>query len=140
MCGSARKRQPRREAGTQSQQGPRGRLGCRRGFRDPSEILFLCAMVPGERCPPRPALGHPRLGLGRTTGGSAVAVESTILIADPDAESRKFLRRLLNAQGHIVVTVQDGKEFQKVVETEQPDLIMLDAAMPDGGGVTMARR
>ncbi len=69
-----------------------------------------------------------------------MAVESTILIADPDAQSRKFLRRLLNGQGHIVVTVQDGKEFLKIIETEQPDLIMLDTAMPDGGGVTMARR
>lgn len=69
-----------------------------------------------------------------------MAIESTILIADPDADSRKFLRRLLNGQGHVVVAVRDGKEILRVIEAEQPDLIMLDAAMPDGGGLTVARR
>ncbi len=69
-----------------------------------------------------------------------MALESTILVADPDVESRRFLRRLLNAQGHVVLTVQDSKEVLKLIETEQPDLVMLDAAMPDGNGLTMARR
>ncbi len=69
-----------------------------------------------------------------------MALESTILVADPDAESRRLLRRLLNAQGHIVLTVQDGREVLKLIEAEQPDLVMLDAAMPDGNGLTMARR
>jgi putative two-component system response regulator len=69
-----------------------------------------------------------------------VSIESTILVADPDSNSRKFLRRLLNGQGHVVVTLQDGTEILRVIEAEHPDLIMLDAAMPDGGGLTMARR
>lgn len=59
-----------------------------------------------------------------------MAAETRVVIADSDAQSRKYLKAILNQAGHVVVgEADDGLEALKLVRTRQPDLVILDAKM-----------
>lgn len=59
-----------------------------------------------------------------------------ILIADDDPGAREMLSRICAFQGHEVTHVGDAARAKASFDRLQPDLVLLDLAMPLGGGST----
>lgn len=53
-----------------------------------------------------------------------------ILIVDDSALSRRILRTILIAEGHNIIEATDGLVGIETYVMEQPDLVLLDMAMP----------
>ncbi len=64
----------------------------------------------------------------------------TILVVDDETEIRKMLVRLLTRAGHHVVEADRGLSALRLVKERQPDLIVLDAMLPEVHGFEIARR
>jgi DNA-binding response OmpR family regulator len=64
----------------------------------------------------------------------------TILIVDDEADIRKLCRRLLAEKGHRVVEADRGLTALRLVKEETPDLILLDAMLPEIHGFDIAKR
>ncbi len=54
----------------------------------------------------------------------------TILIVDDDAANRSILARLLEMRGFRICTGGDGPEALRLIESEQPHLVLLDRKLP----------
>lgn len=63
-----------------------------------------------------------------------------ILIADDDPLVGDIVRYTLSERGHVVGVVDNGQDALRVLETKQPDLVILDCSMPGLGGVDVLRR
>ena len=75
--------------------------------------------------------------------GAPVAAQDgskTILIIDDEAEIRKMLSRLLSHQGYRVLEAERGHQALRLVKECAPDLIVLDAMLPEVHGFEIARR
>jgi two-component system KDP operon response regulator KdpE len=84
-------------------------------------------------------LGNPertrlRLADYSSLGGATMSVR--ILVVDDAPEIRGLLKRTLTGHGHIVELAEDGLEGVQKARSWQPDLILLDLAMPRMGGLT----
>ncbi|MES1176834.1 MAG: response regulator [Myxococcales bacterium] len=64
----------------------------------------------------------------------------TVLIIDDEAEIRKMLSRLLSHKGHRVIEAERGHQALRMVKEYAPDLIVLDAMLPEVHGFEIARR
>jgi DNA-binding response OmpR family regulator len=64
----------------------------------------------------------------------------TILVVDDETEIRKMLVRLLTRAGHHVVEADGGLLALRLVKERHPDLIVLDAMLPEVHGFEIARR
>jgi DNA-binding response OmpR family regulator len=64
----------------------------------------------------------------------------TVLIIDDEAEIRKMLSRLLSHKGHRVLEAERGHQALRMVKEYAPDLIVLDAMLPEVHGFEIARR
>src|SRR6187402_2861284 len=76
-------------------------------------------------------------------GSSPAASEpsgKTILVVDDEGEIRKLLVRLLTRAGHHVIEADRGLVALRLVKERQPDLIVLDAMLPEIHGFEIARR
>ena len=62
-----------------------------------------------------------------------------ILIADDDASVREMLALILQSRGHEVVDAADAAEALEAFDASQPDVLLVDLAMPEGGGLRVAR-
>jgi DNA-binding NarL/FixJ family response regulator len=64
-----------------------------------------------------------------------------ILIADDDAAIRRLLRRLIETHGGwtVCADARDGQEAVEKTEELNPDVVVLDLAMPDMNGLQAAR-
>ncbi len=65
---------------------------------------------------------------------------STILVVDDDRLTRQILSRLLEPEGHRIVTVGDGQEAFERAGQILPDVILLDVLMPGMDGYELCRR
>lgn len=63
-----------------------------------------------------------------------------ILIVDDEADIRKMLRRVLEELGYRVVEADRGKLALQMVKLEAPDMLILDAMLPEIHGFDIARR
>lgn len=63
-----------------------------------------------------------------------------ILVVDDEEEIRKLVRRLLTDRGHAVIEADRGLIALRLVKEETPDLIVLDAMLPEVHGFDIARR
>jgi adenylate cyclase len=63
-----------------------------------------------------------------------------ILVVDDTPHNVKMLVDLLAAKGYATVTAASGQEGLEKVETEQPDLVLLDVMMPGMDGYEVCRR
>ena len=63
-----------------------------------------------------------------------------ILMVDDDLRMRELLQRYLTDQGFFIKSVSDGKEMDKILETEQFDLLVLDLMLPGEDGLAICRR
>ena len=64
----------------------------------------------------------------------------TILIVDDLADARDVLARLLRLGGYKSVTAEDGHTALAAVESDAPDLVLLDLTMPGMDGVEVLRQ
>ncbi len=63
-----------------------------------------------------------------------------ILIAD-DSETQVYqLRKMLEVDGHEVLTAHDGTDAVAVAQAELPDLILMDVVMPQLNGFQATRQ
>jgi DNA-binding response OmpR family regulator len=63
-----------------------------------------------------------------------------VLIVDDDPPSRKMTAFLLQEEGYIVLTAEDGQQALEMIDREQPDLVILDVMMPHVDGLEVCRR
>lgn len=62
-----------------------------------------------------------------------------ILIADDNDSDRLILQTIVRKEGHIVYTARDGQEAIQIFKEQSPDLVLLDALMPNVDGFEAAR-
>jgi putative two-component system response regulator len=75
------------------------------------------------------------------TDASAPASRRTrILVADDTDSIRALFQKLLSADGHEVITVEDGLEALSAAERHRPDVVLLDVGMPGLDGIEVCRR
>ncbi len=67
-------------------------------------------------------------------------LNSTILIAEDNEDSRAVLRTFLELEGYRVLEACDGEEAVEVARRAQPDLIIIDLNMPKLGGFAAAEQ
>jgi DNA-binding response OmpR family regulator len=67
-------------------------------------------------------------------------MQPLILIVDDDAELSTMLVELLEREGWATFTVLTAGDGERAVVARQPDLVLLDAMLPDGNGFDLARR
>jgi len=65
---------------------------------------------------------------------------STILVVDDYTDNRMLLAAWLRAKGYNVVEAQNGKEGVAQANRANPDLILMDLAMPELDGIEATRQ
>ncbi len=55
---------------------------------------------------------------------------SVILVADDDSQVLRLVTRSLQVEGYTVIVARDGQQALEAMETEAPDLVLLDILMP----------
>jgi DNA-binding response OmpR family regulator len=76
-------------------------------------------------------------GMGPSKAGGS---GKRILVVDDEEDIRKLVRRLLTDKGHHVIECDRGLVALRLVKEESPDLILLDAMLPELHGFDIARR
>ena len=64
----------------------------------------------------------------------------TVLVVDDEAEIRKLLRRVLEERGYRVLEADRGLVALRMVKEHPPDVIILDAMLPEVHGFDIAKR
>ena len=64
---------------------------------------------------------------------------AAILVVDDESNIRRMVARLLEAEGHRACEAGDGRAALAAVEEEEPDLVLLDLAMPELDGLSALR-
>jgi DNA-binding response OmpR family regulator len=54
----------------------------------------------------------------------------TILVVDDEPDIRQSVKMILEKNGYIVITAEDGDKCLSIVKQTKPDLILLDIMMP----------
>ena len=67
------------------------------------------------------------------------ALATKVLVADDDELLRTLMEHKLTAAGYEVVTATDGSEALALAAREHPDVIVLDAMMPQRDGFEVLR-
>lgn len=68
------------------------------------------------------------------------ATGKTILVVDDEDDIRKLCKRILTEKGHAVIEADRGLAALRMVKEETPDLILLDAMLPEIHGFDIAKR
>jgi two-component system cell cycle response regulator DivK len=63
-----------------------------------------------------------------------------VLYVEDTFENRMLIRRILQADGFTVLEAESAREALQVLQTETPDLILMDINMPDMDGYTLTQR
>ena len=69
-----------------------------------------------------------------------MTASAKILVVDDTPHNVKLLADLLAVKGYVVVTASSGAQALEKVETEQPDLVLLDVVMPEMSGYEVCRK
>ncbi|MBH0192589.1 MAG: response regulator, partial [Nitrospira sp.] len=67
-------------------------------------------------------------------------MRAKILIVDDDPDIRLSLQNRISFMGHDPVTAMDGKEALRVIQEEEPDLVLLDLELPLLSGLDLLRQ
>jgi DNA-binding response OmpR family regulator len=72
--------------------------------------------------------------------GGDLGQSGEILVVDDDPANRDLLARRLGRQGYHATCMESGDAALKFLETEEPDLVLLDLVMPGMDGEAVLRR
>jgi two-component system cell cycle response regulator DivK len=61
----------------------------------------------------------------------------TILYVEDNKDNRTLVRRVLNAEGYDVLEAGNAAEALEVLDTDRPNLILMDINMPDMDGYAL---
>jgi diguanylate cyclase (GGDEF)-like protein len=101
--------------------------------------VCVCGQVP-------PARAHRSTDCPTASVEAAAAVAQAdgaplrVLIVDDDAQVRALCRGILEREGHVVSEASDGLEALRAVTACSPDIIVMDALMPNLDGLECTRR
>ncbi|WP_051340546.1 response regulator [Azospirillum halopraeferens] len=76
---------------------------------------------------------------GITDGASPHLPPLCVLAVDDNAINRDIIRRLLERDGHTVLTAADGDEAVRMAGAVDVDLVLMDLQMPEMDGLTATR-
>lgn len=65
---------------------------------------------------------------------------SKLLIVDDEIDIREFAKNFFKKRGVQVFTASGGNEAFEIIESEKPDLVLLDVRMEETTGVDLLRR
>src|SRR5499427_1754990 len=68
------------------------------------------------------------------------AKKTTILAADDDPQLLRLMTRNLQLEGYEVLAASDGQQALELIESNSPDLVLLDVMMPKMDGFTVCYR
>jgi two-component system response regulator MprA len=66
-------------------------------------------------------------------------MQPSILIVDDDTKLQSYLRSILTEEGYSVSTAETGAKAREVIETVNPDVVVLDLMLPDIAGESLCR-
>lgn len=66
-------------------------------------------------------------------------MKKKILIVEDYADTRNFMKVLVESYGYQVLEANDGEEAVRAVQQQQPDLVLMDLAMPVMDGLAATR-
>jgi DNA-binding response OmpR family regulator len=81
-----------------------------------------------------------RSGATRAAHAASSGAGKLVLVVDDEDEIRSLLKRLLTQKGHRVIEADRGLLALRLVKDHVPDLIILDAMLPELHGFDIARR
>jgi CheY-like chemotaxis protein len=64
---------------------------------------------------------------------------ATILLIDDEPIIRQLFQKVLEHEGHSVLTASNGREALEVLRENKPDLLLLDMMMPQMDGISFLR-
>lgn len=62
-----------------------------------------------------------------------------ILIIDEEEKLRSLIARIIRLEGHTVAEASSLKSALKIIEKEEPDVLLCDVRLPDGSGVDFTK-
>ncbi|HYM81237.1 MAG TPA: sigma-54 dependent transcriptional regulator [Candidatus Limnocylindria bacterium] len=65
--------------------------------------------------------------------------KANILVVDDQDSIRHFVSKALEDEGYVVTTKSSVREARQAIETDLPDLALLDLKLPDGTGMELLR-
>ena len=63
-----------------------------------------------------------------------------VLTVDDDPMTLRFVRKALGAAGFTPLATSDPRELARLIETERPDLLLLDLVLPGTDGIELMKR
>lgn len=66
-------------------------------------------------------------------------MSARILVVEDNPQNRKLARTLLDIEGYSVVEAEDAKTALQVLDSDIPDLILMDIQMPGMDGTELTR-
>jgi two-component system, cell cycle response regulator DivK len=63
--------------------------------------------------------------------------KARILYVEDTIENRILIRRVLQAEGYTIIEAENARTALNILETDIPDLILMDINMPDIDGYTL---
>jgi PAS domain S-box-containing protein len=63
-----------------------------------------------------------------------------VLVVDDEAQVLRFVQRALDEAGYRPISARDGGEAVRMVEGEEPDLVLMDVNLPGQDGLEVLRR
>jgi two-component system cell cycle response regulator DivK len=67
-------------------------------------------------------------------------MSTTILYIEDNFDNRLLVRRVLEAEGYRVVEAEDGVQGFDYLQSETPDLVLMDINLPEVDGYEMTKR
>jgi two-component system cell cycle response regulator DivK len=64
----------------------------------------------------------------------------TIMYVEDNAENRLLIRRILQAEGFAVIEASGAQQALEIIQTQRPDLILMDINLPEMDGYTLTAR
>ena len=72
--------------------------------------------------------------------GPVESDKGVILYVEDNPDNRNLIRRVLEADGYVMVEASSADQAIEVLQNEPPDLILMDINMPDTDGYTLTAR
>ena len=89
-----------------------------------------------------PAAGEPAAGTARSSSRPSPEgpEPSPILVVDDDPQVLRFVRDALATAGYAPLVTSDPQELGRLIQTEKPELVVLDLMLPGADGIELMER
>ena len=68
-----------------------------------------------------------------------MAVAARLLVIDDEPDASEFMKLLVEPRGYLVRTASSGAEARQVLDTWQPEIVLMDLMLPDADGLELLR-